>query len=298
MDPIVSGLRAATALGALTPDPVARRLARAVAFGAARSSPEARWMVARHLRRVRGDQPNRIVREREIQKVFDSYARYWLDLLRLPTWSPERVDSMFRIEGYDNIRQSLEGGTAPIIALPHLGSWEIAARWLIDRGHKVTAVVEELDSPELYTWFKEFRESMGIRIIPLDSRAGTEVAAATARGEIMCLLCDRDISGAGVEVEFFGEVTRLPGGPALTALRSGAPLIPVAVYTEGRDVRAVVREPLVVAREGRLRADVTRVTQDIARELEVLIRRDPHQWHLLQPNWPSDFVALGRGAPA
>jgi phosphatidylinositol dimannoside acyltransferase len=293
MDPLVGGLRAATRLGAVTPDPVARRMAQALAFTAARTSPDARRMVARHLRRVRGDQPNRLIRERDIQKVFDSYARYWLDVLKLPSWSSAKVDSMFRIEGYEHVQASLEGGTAPIFALPHLGSWEVAARWLVDRGHRVSAVVEDLDSPELYEWFRDFRESMGVRVIPLDSRAGTEVAAAVSRGEIMCLLCDRDISGNGIEVEFFGEVTRLPGGPALAALRSGAPLIPVGVYTEGRNIRAVVRKPLEVAREGRLRDDVTRITQALARELELLIRREPHQWHLLQPNWPSDYEAVG-----
>jgi KDO2-lipid IV(A) lauroyltransferase len=110
----------------------------------------------------------------------------------------------------------------------------------------------------------------------------------------MCLLSDRDISGSGIDVDFFGERTRLPGGPALAALRSGAPLIAVGVYNEGRNIRAVVRKPLEVSRQGRLREDVSRVTQAVASELEVLIRRDPLQWHLLQPNWPSDYEALGR----
>jgi KDO2-lipid IV(A) lauroyltransferase len=43
------------------------------------------------------------------------------------------------------------------------------------------------------------------------------------------------------------------------------------------------------ARRGEgLRDDVARVTQALARELEFLIRRAPEQWHLFQPNWPSD----------
>jgi lauroyl/myristoyl acyltransferase len=33
---------------------------------------------------------------------------------------------------------------------------------------------------------------------------------------------------------------------------------------------------------------VTRGTQALAAELEILIRRDPTQWHLFQPNWPTD----------
>ena len=104
----------------------------------------------------------------------------------------------------------------------------------------------------------------------------------------MCLLCDRDIGGAGVEVEFFGERTLLPGGPAMLALRTGAPLLPVAVYFRRYDHLGVVCPPVASVRRGRLRDDVARVTQSLANELEDLIRVAPEQWHLLQPNWPSD----------
>ena len=98
-------------------------------------------------------------------------------------------------------------------------------------------------------------------------------------------------------VEFFGERTRLPGGPAVTALRSGAPLVPAAAYFEGGHCHAVILPPIDTERRGKLRADVTRVTQDLASSLETLIRRAPEQWHLLQPNWPSDYDALGLERP-
>ncbi len=134
---------------------------------------------------------------------------------------------------------------------------------------------------------------MGVHIIPL-SQGASGAAAALSAGEIVCLLCDRDISGDGIEVEFFGERTTLPGGPALLALRSGAPLIPAAVYFRGRTCHAIAEEPVDVTRRGRLREDVTRVTQELAHIMERQIRRAPTQWHLLQPNWPSDHAALER----
>ena len=113
---------------------------------------------------------------------------------------------------------------------------------------------------------------------------------ALKNNEVLCLMCDRDIGGGGgIEVEFFGETTRLPGGPATLALRVGAPLLPTAVYFRGRTGHlAIVRPSLELERLGRLRDDVTRVTQALASELEGLIRVAPEQWHLLQPNWPSD----------
>jgi KDO2-lipid IV(A) lauroyltransferase len=117
------------------------------------------------------------------------------------------------------------------------------------------------------------------------------VLAALKRNDVVCLLCDRDIQRSGVDVEFFGERTTLPAGPATLGLRSGAPVLPTAVYfTDRTDGHlGVVRPPVPTDRSGDgLRVDVARMTQALATDLEHLIRRAPHQWHLFQPNWPSD----------
>jgi phosphatidylinositol dimannoside acyltransferase len=103
------------------------------------------------------------------------------------------------------------------------------------------------------------------------------------------LLSDRDLTGDGVEVEFFGEKTTLPAGPATLSLRTGAALVPTAVYFQtGRKHLGVIGPPIPVERKGRLREDIARITQEIAHVFEDRIKRAPEQWHLLQPNWPSD----------
>jgi KDO2-lipid IV(A) lauroyltransferase len=146
-----------------------------------------------------------------------------------------------------------------------------------------------VEPPELFEWFVDLRRSLGMTIVPLGADAGTAVLKTLKDNGLVALVCDRDISGAGVEVEFFGERTTLPSGPATLALRTGAPLLPTAVYFRGRRGHlAVVRPPLEIERVGRFRDDVTRVTQALAGELEALIRHAPEQWHLMQPNWPSD----------
>jgi KDO2-lipid IV(A) lauroyltransferase len=112
--------------------------------------------------------------------------------------------------------------------------------------------------------------------------------------QVVSLLCDRDIPRdgvrSGVEVEFFGERTSVPAGPAFFALRTGAALLPLATYfTRKSDGHhTVVRPPIPVERQGGLREDVARITQLLMIEIEGLIRRAPEQWHLFQPNWPSD----------
>ncbi|HEY7629017.1 MAG TPA: hypothetical protein VH761_18250, partial [Ilumatobacteraceae bacterium] len=127
-------------------------------------------------------------------------------------------------------------------------------------------------------------------VVPTGPQAGPAVLKALRAGETVCLLCDRDLDHTGVEVEFFGERTTLPPGPATLSIRTGAPILPVGVFfTPKRDGHhAIVRPAVPTERRGGLREDVGRVTQELARELEFLIRIAPEQWHMFQPNWPSD----------
>jgi lauroyl/myristoyl acyltransferase len=171
-----------------------------------------------------------------------------------------------------------------------LGGWEYAAAWANNRGHRMLAVVEDIEPPELFEWFLEQRRLLGLDIVALGPDASAVVTRALRDNRIVALLSDRDLTGDGVEVEFFGERTTLPAGPATLALRTGATLVTLAVYFRpGRDHLAVIRPPIPVEREGRLREDVARITQQLAYEFEALIREAPEQWHLMQPNWPSDF---------
>ena len=164
-----------------------------------------------------------------------------------------------------------------ILALPHLGGWEWAGRWLALRGVRITVVVERLDPPELFDWFVDLRSELGMTVVALGPDAGKAVLGALRRNEVVCLLCDRDLDGRGVEVEFFGERTTLPAGPATLGIRTGAPILPTAVYFTPRynGHFGLVRPPLDTTRSGSLRDDVARVTQQLARELELLITPSP-----------------------
>src|SRR5205823_9381029 len=127
--------------------------------------------------------------------------------------------------------------------------------------------IEVLEPPELLEWFIELRRALGMTIVPLGPDAVTVSLRTLRENRVLTLLSDRDVGTGAVEVEFFGERTRLPAGPATLALRTGAPLLPTAVYFEGRHGHfGVVRPPLPLERTGRFRDDVVRVTQALAHE--------------------------------
>lgn len=291
-------LRSAQVLARHLPRPVAAPLVTAASLGYGRVSSQERRVIERNLRRIHGDGADDARIAREVDRVFENYGRYWLDSLRLVHLTPQQIDDGFSYEGAHHLLDPVAAGTPPVVAMPHLGGWEWAAAWLTKvKGIPVTSVAERLEPPELFEWFLDYRARLGMHIVALGPSAAAEVAARLAGGSLVSLLCDRDITGDGIVVEFFGEVTRLPGGPAVTALRSGAPLVPAAAFFEDDHCHTVVLPPIDTERRGKLRADVTRVTQDLAHALETLIRRAPDQWHLLQPNWPSDYDALGLPRP-
>ena len=281
--------RSAAAMARALPRPLAGVTGDAAALALAQTLLPRRRMVARHLRRASGGALKGMALERAVQRAFDSYARYWVESFRLSKLSAADLDAHMRVEGMELLDEALAEGNGVIMVLPHLGGWDYGGAWFASQGYKATVVVEPLEPPELFEWFADMRRSMGLEVVPLGPSAGTTVLRRLKEGGIVGLVCDRDLAGTGVEVDFFGERTTLPSGPATLALRTGAPIIPCVVYFEGRNGhRGEVHPRIPVERTGRFRDDVARVMQAIAHEFEDMIRVDPAQWHLMQPNWPSD----------
>lgn len=263
-------------------EPAARLVGRAISL----AMVSRRRQVERNLRRASDGRLRGVALQKAVAQTFDSYTRYWLELFRLAD-DPSRLE--VDMEGLEHLEAGLEQGRGVIAALPHVGGWDYGGAWLASQGFPLTVVVEPVEPPELFEWFASVRRALGMTVVELGPDAGRTVLRALRENRVVALLCDRDLAGDGVEVEFFGEHTTLPAGPATLALRTGAALLPTAVYfLPGGGHHAVVQAPIPARREGRLRDDVARVTQDLARRFEELIRAAPEQWHLLQPNWPSD----------
>ena len=237
-------------------------------------------MARRHMQRVLGSK----VQRRQARQVFRSYGRYWAETLWVrPRRIPE-LDGTLEIVGLEHLREAAHSGTGVIIAVPHLGNWEPAALSGQRAGIEILAVAEKLRNQRLTKWFTSLRNQFGITIVLAGRGSMRGIEEGIARGAAVCLLCDRDLSGRGIKTEFFGEETTLPAGPAALALRTEAPLLLGASYFTPTGHKLVLQR-LELPPEAKELKDVTKL---IAKGLEELIRKAPEQWHLLQPNWPSD----------
>jgi KDO2-lipid IV(A) lauroyltransferase len=245
-------------------------------------------MAERHMTRVLGDGAESV---RAARSVMQSYGRYYAEALWAKGSKVEELQAHTTVEGVEHIIGAREEGGGVIYGLPHVGNWEVAAPVSGNVKVPVVAVAEKLPNRRITEWFTTMRADFGIEIVL--ATGGTEVMrkleAALAANKAVALLSDRDLKQRGVEVVFFGETTTLPPGPATLALRTGAPLLPVASYYDGDDgYRVVIRPAIPFATEGTRTEKVRTMTQALAVEMESLIRAAPRQWHLVQPNWPSD----------
>ena len=270
------------------PLPVAEAVFAGLSAGSALTLRGRRAAVARNLERVHGGPMAGLDREVRVQQSFHSYGRYWLESFRLPWTGRDELEAGMSWEGVAHLEDALAEGRGAIMALPHLGGWDFGGAWLATVGYPLLVVVEEIEPPELFEWMSALRRTIGLTVVPNGRDAGGAVLRRLRGNGIVGLLCDRDLSGGGIEVEFFGERTTLPAGPATLALRTGAALLPTTIYYRGRSHHGIIRPPLPLDRRDSFRADVARITGLLAAELESLIRAAPEQWHLFQPNWPSD----------
>ncbi len=283
------GLRIGVGLVGVLPARWARRLGELGGAVWHRFAAGRREMAARHMSRVLGPEADV---EAAAKEVMVSYGRYWAEAL----WArarriPEMMAST-NVDGLDQLVDARDNGTGAIVALPHMGNWEAAAPVAVNIGVPIVAVAENLANRRITDWFTRMRGEYGIEIVLATGSAHVmrELEAGIAENKAIALLSDRDLKGKGVEVEFFGERTTMPPGPATLALRTGAPLHPVGCYFEDGGYSIVVREAIEIPASGSRSEKIREMTQRLAHELEGIIRARPTQWHLVQPNWPSDRI--------
>ena len=246
-----------------------------------------------NLRRVIGPQASGKQLRALSRAAMRSYARYWMEVFRLPVISRERILAQTVSFGHEQTAfQHLAAGRGVIFALPHMGNWEEAGAWIIARGAgKFTTVAERLKPESVYLRFLAFRESLGFEVLPAsggNSRFGI-LAQRLRAGGLVCLPADRDVTGGGTEVEFFGEKARMMGGPAALAVQTGAALMPVTLWYEGRDWVAHIHEEIPVPEDGSRRDKVAAMTQEMARVFEAGIAAHPQDWHMLQRVFVADL---------
>jgi KDO2-lipid IV(A) lauroyltransferase len=224
-----------------------------------------------------------------------SYAQYWVEVFRLPVTPVERLLADTTSIGHvQTALDVLAAGRGVVFALPHMGNWDAAGAWIIAKGAGSFTTVQERLKPEaLFDRFVAFREGLGFEVLPASGATVSVFGTLAERlraGKLVCLVTDRDVTGAGTEVEFFGEKARMMGGSAALAERTGAALFPAVLWHDEDDHLVVhVGEEIPVPAQGDRRHKVTAMTQQLAGFFEAGIREHPADWHMLQRVFTADL---------
>ncbi len=219
-----------------------------------------------------------------------SYMRYWRETFRSPDWTRERILSTVTVSNEHLLLDPINSGSPVVVALPHAGNWDHAGSYFCLKGAKLVTVAEVLKPRALFEKFLEYRQAIGMEVLPLDSSAFGTLLERAQEGKLIALVADRDLSRSGIDVRFFDGTARMPAGPALVAIRTGSPLVTAFVsYTpSGIHIQLDAIEIPTVGDED---AKVKIVVQRCADNFAVGILKNPEDWHMMQRIWvDDDFV--------
>jgi KDO2-lipid IV(A) lauroyltransferase len=271
------------------PRPVAEAVFNAAADRAARGNGPGAQRLRRNLRQVVGPEMPEPALDELVRQGLRSYGRYWMEAFRLPSMSKQRIIDTFAFPGQGEFRAAMADGRGVVLALPHMANWDLAGAWAAANELPLITVAERLKPESLFDRFVAYREKLGMEVVPLTGgqKPPLDVMAdRLAQGWAVALLADRDLAARGGEVTFFGARTRMPPGPALLAIRSGAPLFAVDLwFSPGKTNAALRRIELPDPADADLATRVKLVTQRLADAFAIGIAEHPQDWHMLQKMW-------------
>jgi KDO2-lipid IV(A) lauroyltransferase len=221
-----------------------------------------------------------------------------MEVFRLPAWPEKRIRSSFKPDDIHLVSDAVASGRGAVAALPHLANWDLAGAWVVTELEiPFTTVVERLKPETLFDRFVAYRERLGMEVLPHTGGSSFGTLARRLRtGGLVCLVADRDLSASGIEVEFFGQTARMPAGPAMLALRTGADLLPVVLwYDDSPVMKGRVYPPVPVPETGTPAEKARVMTQAVADRFAEGIAEHPQDWHMLQRLWSAD-LAPGSGS--
>ena len=243
------------------------------------------------IKRLRGNY-GRVMPEYSAQKLEEltklgmrSYLRYWFDTFRLSKWSKNRIISTTQVIRENLLRDPIQSRQGCIVALPHAGNWDHAAAYFCSTGITLTAVVEKLKPEAIFKKFLAYRESIGIEAISHKEKTIPILTERLQAGKLIALVADRDMSRNGIEVNFFGKTSKMPSGPAILAIKTGAPLITAYVGYTPSGIEIIFDETLKPTNSGSEEEQIKIITQSMADNFAKRIKENPVDWHMLQRIW-------------
>ncbi|MGH7763350.1 MAG: lysophospholipid acyltransferase family protein [Candidatus Dormibacteraceae bacterium] len=220
---------------------------------------------------------------RVVRRAFQNYGRMLMDFLLMGSLTPEELVNRVSVEGRNDLDAALARGKGAIMAVPHMGSWDMAGSYAGALGYRISAVAEKFPGT-LNDAVVRTRQRFGLNVITLGRAAVRAITQALQDNGIVALLCDLE-QGPGVDVRFFGRRSVVPGGPAAIAIKTGAALLPACQYMTAPGCHRIHLDPALS-----WSPDETKETlmQRVVDRFEDFIKEHPDQWYAFRPMFAAD----------
>ena len=234
-------------------------------------------------RRVLAVEPSCWRRWQLAQRTFRHFAYSVVDFFRAAAMNSQNLDRFVpEVSGWEHLQTAMAAGTGVIAVTAHMGSVELTGAYLGLRGVPLTVAALPHKDQRIDRFFVAAREARGIEVIPVGG-AFAKLQDALQRGRVIALVSDRDVSGRGIRLPFFGAVTSVPNGHARLALATGARILPACIiHLPDHTTRLEIRPPII---PNPARDTVETLTLRCLSILEEFIRARPEQWLMFTALW-------------
>ena len=218
------------------------------------------------------------------RRAFQNYGRMLIDFVLMGSLTPDDLIQSTSVDGREHLDAALARGRGVIMAVPHMGSWDVAGSYAAALGYQISAVAERFPG-SLNDAVVKTRQSFGLSVIMLGRAAVRALTEALRANHVVALLCDLE-QGPGTEVRFFGRRAIVPGGPAALALKTGAALMPATQYTTAAGRHHIHLDPALAIHEAESKEHLM---QRVVDRFEEFIRERPDQWYAFRPMFGPTF---------
>ena len=189
------------------------------------------------------------------------------------------------VQGWEVLEAARAEGRGVVFVTGHLGNWELAGAYVAARGVPLDVVARQQENPLFDRFLTRTRERLGMRVV-WDGDAVRRAPRALREGRGVAFLVDQGAAGlASTWAPFFGRPAKTPRGPAVFALRLGAPVVFGAAVRRPDGRFALGFERVPVAPAGDRERDVDAIVVAYTATLERWVRRHPEQYFWQHRRW-------------
>jgi KDO2-lipid IV(A) lauroyltransferase len=255
-----------------------------------RLAGSARANVHDNLRHVMPDASERKLRK-AAKQLFRNVGYYYAELACLPRMDVQKfLDKQLTLHGVRELLvPTIQSGQGAVMLSGHFGNPELVLQAVIPLGIRGFAVTEPVKPPALARMLNEIRSSHGVEFMPVGVPGVKRIIKTLRSGGAVALMGDRDIEGPRMRLPFFGKETWMPTGPIEVGLRTGVPIFPSFSVRRGKGkLECWLEEPLSIERTDDFQADVRAMALQWIARYEEYLRREPHQWAVLERLWDDE----------